>query len=129
MNHREVIRELSQKELAQWIHSPLTAAVWAYLADKTEALRTSAADLIEEGVFDPTAKTDANPFVLRGRLAELRDLQGITLEAIQGSTPTAATELSHDGNTAASAPEGHAGRLRTRPVGRFEHILPDPVRP
>jgi len=75
--HEQLLLELSEEAYHLWRHGPITAAYLLYLGDQAEAFRTAAADLLEAGHLLPQADT------IRGRLLTLRELQNLSLDAIQ----------------------------------------------
>ena len=60
-----------------WRHHPITAAYLLFLEDQAESFRTAAMDLLEAANLAPQAD------MIRGRLANLRELQTLSLDAIQ----------------------------------------------
>ena len=75
--HEQLLLEISEETWNLWRHNPITAAYLLYLGDQAEAFRTAAADLLEAGTLAGQAD------VIRGRLNNLRELQTLSLGAIQ----------------------------------------------
>lgn len=75
--HEELLLGLSEQEYMLWRHHPVTAAYLLFLEDQAQSFRTAAMDLLEAGKLAPQAD------VIRGRLANLRELQTLSLGAIQ----------------------------------------------
>ena len=75
--HEQLLTGLTDQDYQQWRHHPLTAAYLLYLGDQIDAFRTAAADLLESGALSPQGE------VIRGRILTLRDLQNLSLDAIQ----------------------------------------------
>ncbi len=84
-SHETVLMDLGPIEWQQWRHHPITAAFLAFLRDRLELCRANAAALVELGVYDVNAQApDRNPNVMRGQMLTLDELQGLTIEVIQG---------------------------------------------
>lgn len=80
-----VLLEISSTEWALWQHNPITAAYLQFMEDQVAVWRELSADLLEAGAYRLNdAHEDRNPDVMRGKLVALKQLRGITLEAIQG---------------------------------------------
>lgn len=75
--HERLLLELSEEAYHLWRHNPVTAAYLLYLGDQIDAFRTAAADLLESGALSPQGE------VIRGRILTLRELQNLSLDAIQ----------------------------------------------
>lgn len=75
--HERLLLEISDETFHLWRHSPITAAYLLYLGDQIQAFREAAMDLLEAGHLAPQAD------VIQGRIATLRELQSLTLGAIQ----------------------------------------------
>ena len=95
--HEQLLLGVSEQEYQLWRHNPITAAYLLYLGDQAEAFRTAAADLLEAGHLLPQADT------IRGRLLTLRELQNLSLDAIQNFYRQEDTA----GNDAAATDQGH----------------------
>jgi hypothetical protein len=81
---RQLFEEMGQESWAQWMHSPITKAFFDFLSHQHENWREIAADLVEYGHLKPGAEhEDQNIDVVRGKLATLRLLRGISLSDIQ----------------------------------------------
>lgn len=82
---RRILAEMSSEAFRLWQHNPVTASFFQYLLDLVADFRSTAADLLENGLYTEHAQhPDKNPDVVRGRILALRDLHQITLEDIQG---------------------------------------------
>lgn len=82
---RRILVEMDAEAFKLWQHNPVTAAFFQYLLDLVDDFRATAADLLENGLYEVHAQhPDKNPDVVRGRILTLRDLHQITLEDIQG---------------------------------------------
>jgi hypothetical protein len=80
-----VLLEITPQEWMLWQHGPITAAFLQFQDDQIAVWRELAADLLEAGAFHSgETHEDRNPDVVRGKLIAMRNLRGITLEAIQG---------------------------------------------
>lgn len=98
---KSVLLEIGQQEWMQWQHTPLTAAFLQFIDDQIALWRETSADLLEAGAYRlGDSHEDRNPDVVRGKLLALRQLRGITLEAIQGfygqATPDESQEVKPD---------------------------------
>lgn len=113
IDHREIFVSMTDVEFNQWRHSPITAAVLAFLGDQYTNTRDGIAGLVENGHFTIDGPTDTNLHYLRGRLDVMRELQGIAVAHIQGfyREEAAARQEARqdDGNTRATPPQGGAG--------------------
>ena len=90
---RRLLMEMDAASYIQWRHHPITAAVLQFLDDQIGAWRELAADIVENGWFDPTAKEEGlNPNVVRGKIAAARELRDLQLAAIQGFYSQGSTE-------------------------------------
>lgn len=84
-NKRETMLNIGEQEFRLWQHSPITAGFFQYLEDMVGLYRDRAADVVEAGSFDLAhLHQDTNPLVLRGQIAMLRQLHGVTVQIIQG---------------------------------------------
>lgn len=75
--HETLLLGLSEQEYQLWRHNPITAAYLLYLDDLAKSFREAAADLLEAGQLMPQAE------VIRGRLLTLRELNTLSLDALQ----------------------------------------------
>lgn len=76
--------ELSPETYALWQHSPITAAFLQFLDDQVANWREIAADLVETGHLKVGGEhEDTNLDVVRGKIATLRQLRGISLAEIK----------------------------------------------
>lgn len=75
--HEQLLLEISEETWNLWRHNPITAAYLLFLEDQAQSFRTAAMDLLEAGTLVPQAD------MIRGRLANLRELQTLSLGAIQ----------------------------------------------
>lgn len=99
---KELFSEMSPETFALWTHSPITAAYLAFIEDQIANWREAAADLVEMGVLKVGADIpDHNLDSMRGRLATLRELRGISLADIQRfyGVSSQDTEDQETGNT------------------------------
>lgn len=97
--HEQLLLELTEQEFNLWRHNPITAAYLSYLGDQVEAFRIAAMDLLEAGALAPQSD------VIRGRILSLRELQTLSLGAIQNFYRQEGTE-GKDGTT---SDQGHSG--------------------
>lgn len=81
---RQTMLDTSPQAFSLWLHNPLTAAFFQYLADQVASFREVAADLVEAGAFTPGARGELNnPDVVRGQILALKQVREVTAQTIQ----------------------------------------------
>jgi hypothetical protein len=80
---RQTMWDIGAQEFMLWMHSPITAGFFQFLADSLVAARESAADFVEGGaVREMGMPTAASLERLRGEILLLRQLHQITVQNI-----------------------------------------------
>ena len=81
---RERLRTMGDQEWALWLHDPVTSAYLQYMDDQIAFFRDSIADMMEQGLFvQGHQHQDRNPDVMRGQIVMLRQLRGLSAEAMR----------------------------------------------
>lgn len=108
--HEEVLMDLGPQEWQQWRHSPVTSAFLGFLRDRLALCRENAASMVELGLYDIAHQVpDRNPNVMRGQILTLDELQGLTIEAIQGFYREKRDTEEDHGRGQPDLPRGSAG--------------------